>query len=113
MGDFIQLNAKPAKNQLDTMILVLAEHQTKNFEYVTSLVEEESYLYARKDLAHSLPQNNFSLENKRINIGAYSSETMYQLLDVEKFNSIKLFDGWHVESGLVLAGTHLSFYLLI
>ncbi|MEH6452098.1 MAG: LysR family transcriptional regulator [Psychromonas sp.] len=111
VGDFIQLNEKLAKNQLDMMIVVLAEHQTKNFEYVTPLFEEESYLYARKDLAHSLQQNNFSLENQRINIGAYSSETMYQLLEVDKINSIKLFDGWHVESGLmlVLAGTHLSF----
>jgi len=111
VGDFIQLNEKLAKNQLDMMIVVLAEHQLKNFEYVTPLFEEKSCLYARKDLAQTLQKNNFSLENQRINIGAYSSEIMYQLLDVNKLNNIKLFDGWHVESGmlLVLAGTHLSF----
>lgn len=111
VGDFIQLNEKLAKNQLDMMIVVLADHQAKNFEHVTPLFEEESYLYARKDLALALQEKNFSLENQRINIGAYSSETMYQLLEIDKINNIKLFDGWHVESGmlLVLAGTHLSF----
>ena len=111
VGDFIQLNEKLAKNQLDMMIAVLAEHQQKNFDEVIPLFEEESYLYARKDLANQLQQNNYSLENQRINIGAYSTETMHQLLDVNKINNIKLFDGWHVESGmlLVLAGTHLSF----
>lgn len=111
VGDFIQLNEKLAKNQLDMMIVVLGEHQIKNFEFVTPLFEEESYLYARKDLANDIKNQHFSLDNQRINIGTYSSETMYQLLDVNKFNGIKLFDGWHVESGLmlVLAGTHLSF----
>jgi len=111
VGDFTQLNEKLAKNQLDMMIAVLADHQLKNFEYVTPLFAEKSCLYARKDLAKILQDKNFSLENQRINIGSYSSEIMYQLLDIDKVNNIKLFDGWHVESGmlLVLAGTHLSF----
>jgi hypothetical protein len=97
-----------AKNQLDMMIVVLADHQTKNFEYVTPLFEKESYLYARKDLALALQEKHFSLENQIINIGAYSAETMYQLFEI---NNIKLFDAWYVESGIlpVLAGTHLSF----
>jgi hypothetical protein len=82
VGDFIQLNEKLSKNKLDTMIVVLA-----------------------------LQEKNFSWEKQRINIGAYSAETMYQLLEIEKINNIKLFDGWHAESGmlLVLAGTYLSF----
>lgn len=111
VGDLVQLNEKLSKNQLDMMIVVLAEHQSKKFSNVMPLFAEESYLYARKDLAQAIQQNNFSLEEQRINIGAYSSETMYQLLEVDKVNNIKLFDGWHVESGmlLVLAGTHLSF----
>lgn len=111
VADFTQLNEKLAKNQLDMMIVVLADNQRKNFDYVTALFEEESYLYARNDLADKIQKNNFSLENQRINIGTYSLEIMYQLLDIEKINNIKLYDGWHVESGLllVLAGTHLSF----
>lgn len=111
VGDFVQLNEKLSKNQLDMMIVVLSDHQSKNFEYVTPLFHEESCLYARKDIAEQIQSNNFSLEGQRINIGSYSSETMYQLLGVDKINNIKLFDGWHVESGmmLVLAGTHLSF----
>jgi len=111
VGDFIQLNEKLAKNQLDMMIVVLADQQIKNFEYVIPLFEEESYLYARKDLALGLQEKHFSLENQRINIVAYSAETTYQRLEVDKINNIKLFDGFHVESSmlLVLAGTLLSF----
>lgn len=84
VADFTQLNEKLAKNQLDMMIVVLADNQCKNFDYVTALFEEESYLYARNDLADKIQKNNFSLENQRINIGTYSLEIMYQLLDIEK-----------------------------
>ena len=111
IGDFTQLNEKLAKNQLDMMIVVLSEHQEHNFAHIIPLFEEESFLYARSDLASSIKINNYSLENQRINIGGYSAETMYQLLDIDKINNIQLIDGWHVESGimLALAGTHLSF----
>ncbi|MGB5444811.1 MAG: LysR family transcriptional regulator [Psychromonas sp.] len=111
IGDFTQINEKLSKNQLDMMIVVLAEHQEHSFTHVTPLFEEESFLYARSDLANDIKAKQYSLENQRINIGGYSAETMYKLLEVDKISSIQLNDGWHVESGIMLAlsGTHLSF----
>ncbi|CAH1542599.1 Transcriptional regulator LysR family [Vibrio owensii] len=111
VGDFTQLNEKLAKNQLDMMVAVLGEHQSTNFEHINPLFEETSYLYARHDIAKAIEDSHFSLEGQRVNVGGYAMETMYDMLDVDQYKQIKLIDGWHVESGLMLtlAGTHISF----
>ncbi|CAH0528986.1 LysR family transcriptional regulator [Vibrio hippocampi] len=111
VGDYTQLYEKLVNRQLDMMIVVETEHQSHNFTQVIPLFEEKSYLYAREDVANKLKKLNWSLEKQRINIGGYSAELMHQLLDVKQYQSIKLIDGWNVESGVLLtmAGTHLSF----
>ncbi|WP_039971006.1 LysR family transcriptional regulator [Vibrio halioticoli] len=111
IGDYTQLNEKLAKNQLDMMIVVLDGLQTHTYAHIEPLFNEQSYLYARKDLAEQLHANNYSLEGARVNVGGYAAETMYRLLEVNKYKQLKLLDGWHVESGLMLtlSGTHISF----
>lgn len=111
VGDFSQLNEKLAKNQIDMMIVVLGPHQKSAFQHKYPLFEEHSYLYARQDLAAKVMENDFSLEGYRINMGGYAKEEMFRLLNIEQYDSVKPFDGWHVESGVILtlAGTHLSF----
>jgi DNA-binding transcriptional LysR family regulator len=111
VGDFTQLNEKLAKNQIDMMIVVLGSHQQSAFQHKYPLFEEHSYLYARKDLADKIMDNDFSLNDCRINMGGYAKDEMYRLLNIEQYDSVKPFDGWHVESGVILtlAGTHLSF----
>lgn len=111
VGDFTQLNEKLAQNQIDMMIVVLGSHQKSAFHYKFPLFEEHSYLYARKDLAEKIIGNDYSLNGCRINMGGYAKDDMFRLLNIEQYDSVKPFDGWHVESGLILtlAGTHLSF----
>ncbi|WP_435237709.1 LysR family transcriptional regulator [Psychromonas sp. PT13] len=111
VGDFTVINEKLAKGQIDMMVVVLGEHQANAFEHVSFLFSEESFLYGRNDVVSSIQNNHFSLENQRINIGGYSANTMYALLDIDQLKNIKLIDGWNVESGIILslAGTHLSF----
>ncbi|PML04524.1 LysR family transcriptional regulator [Vibrio breoganii] len=111
IGDFTVLNEKLAKNQLDMMIVVLDDHQTYSYAHVEPIFTEESRLYARKDLANKIRDNGYSLESQRINVGGYAADTMYALLDIGQYQNLKLIDGWHVESGLMLtlAGTHISF----
>nr|WP_216611919.1 LysR family transcriptional regulator [Vibrio sp. RE86] len=111
VGDFSQLNEKLGKNQIDMMIAVLGEHQKPAFPHKYPLFSEDSYLYARKDLADKIMDNDFSLDGCRINMGGYAKDEMFKLLNLEQYDSVKPFDGWHVESGVLLtmAGTHLSF----
>ncbi|PMH46173.1 LysR family transcriptional regulator [Vibrio sp. 10N.286.49.B3] len=111
VGDFTQLNEKLAKNQIDMMIVVLGSHQKSAFQYKFPLFDEHSYLYARRDLAEKIMDNHFSLDGCRINMGGYARDEMFTLLDIEQYDAVKPFDGWHVESGVILtlAGTHLSF----
>ncbi|MFA0405518.1 LysR family transcriptional regulator [Vibrio sp. 10N.222.52.C12] len=111
VGDFTQLNEKLAKNQIDMMIVVLGSHQKSAFQHKYPLFEEHSYLYARKDLAEKIMDKDFSLDGCRINMGGYAKDEMFRLLNIEQYDSVKPFDGWHVESGVILtlAGTHLSF----
>ncbi len=111
IGDFTQLNEKLSKNQLDMMIVVLGSAQKSAFKHIFPLFSEISYLYARKDLADKIIANNYSLEGCRINMGGYAKSDMYQLLNLDKYQKVSMFDGWNVESGmmLTLAGTHISF----
>lgn len=111
IGDYTQLNDKLAKNQLDMMIVVLDGQQAHTYFHVEPLFTERSYLYARNDVALAFHEKNYSLEGARVNVGGYAAETMYRLLEVNKYKNLKLLDGWHVESGLMLtlSGTHVSF----
>ncbi|MGL6259849.1 LysR family transcriptional regulator [Vibrio sp. WXL210] len=111
VGDYTVLNDKLSKHQLDMMIVVVAENHDGAFAHIDPLFSEKSYLYARRDVAQAIISSDLSLEGRRINIGGYSSKLMNQLLDVTQYRTIKLIDGWNVESGvlLTLAGTHLSF----
>ncbi|WP_261818116.1 LysR family transcriptional regulator [Vibrio gallicus] len=111
IGDYTQLNDKLGKNQLDMVIVVLDGLQTHAYMHIQPLFQEKSYLYARKDVAERFRQKQYSLEGARINVGGYAADTMYKLLEVQKYQHLKLLDGWHVESGLMLtlAGTHISF----
>lgn len=111
VGDFTQLNEKLGKNQIDIMVVVLGTHQKPAFKHSYPLFDERSYLYARRDLADKIMDQDFSLDGCRINMGGYAKDEMLELLNVEQYDSVKPYDGWHVESSvlLTLAGTHLSF----
>ncbi|MFA0350673.1 LysR family transcriptional regulator, partial [Vibrio sp. 10N.222.55.C6] len=77
-------------------------HQKSAFQHKYPLFEEHSYLYARKDLAEKIMDKDFSLDGCRINMGGYAKDEMFRLLNIEQYDSVKPFDGWHVESGVIL-----------
>ncbi|MGR5140109.1 LysR family transcriptional regulator [Photobacterium sp. DNB23_23_1] len=111
VGDYTQLNEKLLSGQLDMMLCVLGDRQRTAFEFATPLFIEQSQLYARKDLAEQIIANHYILSGCRINMGGYAVGTMKALLNIEQHPGVKLYNGWHVESGLMLtlAGSHLSF----